>query len=617
MTIEQKINNNSIQNSSILNNVINLIQNILEENRKNKNKISDINDSMNKQNNLSEDYKENNISLDKNNNNFYSNVHIKAITNIKELISNNNNTIKDYHHKNNKSLTVQNYNILENNNNESKYNSFLRNSAQKRKNSKIKKLKDNSKTLNKVTNQNKSYYSLKRTKYDITNFLTNRKLQNENNLKKIINESNNEDKKRSTSKKDGNSTRMSLKSYIKKVKNMYILKKLSNNKKLEIKNNNSKININNLSFGEDDIKPNNKTKEEINNLNYLNNINKINLKEQEGKEDINSNNSRISNNFKENKSNYDSLNKDINIKANDANNISPKKRKKSINSKSIKRRSLRIKKNYNFSYINTSNKNKNQSMDKKRNRRISVRNVDNLSKRERSYYILSKSPMLRLTERFLFGRATPNLRNVQSIESILNRNELILKDKVKELEEKLVECDKKIKLPFTASKTAEIAFNFILKKDEDEFRNYILLTQNEEEKKEYYTYIKIIYLLFEESYENIELKYLNDKLYELIGKKGFKSIKDYLYYIFITKKEKVNIPYKIDKINNLLAQSPELINKQFNGKLCRFVLFTSFLVNEIIQYGNDIINAIELEIKTKEFIEVVNKKLELYQKFSK
>ena len=226
MTIEQKINNNSIQNSSILNNVINLIQNILDENRKNKNKISDINDSMNKQNNLSEDYKENNISLDKNNNNFYSNVHIKAITNIKELISNNNNTIKDYHHKNNKSLTVQNYNILENNNNESKYNSFLRNSAQKRKNSKIKKLKDNSKTLNKVTNQNKSYYSLKRTKYDITNFLTNRKLQNENNLKKIINESNNEDKKRSTSKKDGNSTRMSLKSYIKKVKNMYILKKL-------------------------------------------------------------------------------------------------------------------------------------------------------------------------------------------------------------------------------------------------------------------------------------------------------------------------------------------------------------------------------------------------------
>ena len=571
---------------------------------------------MNKQNNFSDDYKENNISLNKNNNNnnnnYYSNVHIKAITNIKELISNNNNTIKGFHHKNNKSLTLQN-NTLEEINNKKKYNSFLRSSKHKKKKSKVDKMQDYSKSLNKVDNQNKSNFILKKNKYNIKNISTDKKIQNENNLKDLIKETNNDNKIRSNSKKEGSSKRMSLKSYIKKVKNMYILKKKSNEKKFEIKNENYKFNLNNLSFGEEEIKTKNNPKED-NNSNSLNNINKININEQESKEDITMNNSKINNISIENKNNNDSLNKDLNIKNYDINNVTPRNRQKSVHNKSARKRSLHIKKNYNFS-IN--NKSKNLSSEKKRYRRISVKNVDNLTKREKSYYILSKSPMLRLTERFFFGRATPNLRIVQPISSILNRNELILKDKVKELEEKLIECNKKIKTPFTASKTAEIAFNFILKKDEDDFRAYILYTDNEEEKKEYYTYIKIIYLLFEESFENIELKDLFDKLIELVEKKGFQMIKDYLYNIFIKKEKKVNIPYKIDEINNLLSQSPELINRQYEAKLYRFVLFTSFLVNEIIHYGNDIKNAIELEIKTKEFLDVVNKKLELYQKSHK
>lgn len=51
---------------------------------------------------------------------------------------------------------------------------------------------------------------------------------------------------------------MSLKSYIKKVRNLYILKKLSNNKKLEMKNANRTISANNISMGDDDLKENNK-----------------------------------------------------------------------------------------------------------------------------------------------------------------------------------------------------------------------------------------------------------------------------------------------------------------------------------------------------------------------
>ena len=69
----------------------------------------------------------------------------------------------------------------------------------------------------------------------------------------------------------------------------------------------------------------------------------------------------------------------------------------------------------------------------------------------------------------------------------------------------------------------------------------------------------------------------------------------------------------MDKINGLLAQSPELVQKQFDVKFCRFVLFTSFLINEIIHYGNDVKNAIELKVKTREYLDIVLKKLELYK----
>ena len=238
--------------------------------------------------------------------------------------------------------------------------------------------------------------------------------------------------------------------------------------------------------------------------------------------------------------------------------------------------------------------------------------MEKLSALEKSYYILSKSPVLRLNERILFSRSTNNLRNIQSIPDILKHNEKLLKEKIKELEERISECDKRISTVFNPSKTAEINFNFILSKDEEEFKNFVFFAENEKEKEEYFCYLKLVYLLSNESYDNIELKNLSEKLYMAITKKGFKTVKEYLYYIYFKKKENNNIVYNIDKINNLLEEAK--VGEKYNIKFCRFALFTSFLVKEIIKYGNDVKNMVELKIKTKEFNDVINKKLELFKK---
>ena len=237
--------------------------------------------------------------------------------------------------------------------------------------------------------------------------------------------------------------------------------------------------------------------------------------------------------------------------------------------------------------------------------------MEKLSNLEKSYYILSKSPVLRLKERLFFARSTQNLRNIQSVPDILKKNETFLKEKIKELEGEISECDKRINTAFNPSKTAEINFNFILSKDEDEFKNFVWFAENENEKNEYYGYLKLFYLLFNESYENIELKNLSEKLYVALSNRGYKTIKEYLYDIYFKKKDNNNIVYNIDKINNLLNE--EEIDEKINGKFCRFALFTSFLVKEIIKYGNDVKNMVELKIKTKEFIDVINNKLELYK----
>ena len=160
-------------------------------------------------------------------------------------------------------------------------------------------------------------------------------------------------------------------------------------------------------------------------------------------------------------------------------------------------------------------------------------------------------------------------------------------------------------------KIAEINFNFILSKDEEELKHFILFSDNEADKKEYYIYIKLIYILFDVDYEKIELNKLNENIYAFLNRKGFKNIKDYLYHLYFKNKNNINIISKINKINNVFGDNIYL-STQNQFKFCRFALFTSFLINEIISYGNNIKNIIDLKIKTKEFIDVFKQKLNLY-----
>ena len=252
--------------------------------------------------------------------------------------------------------------------------------------------------------------------------------------------------------------------------------------------------------------------------------------------------------------------------------------------------------------------NKKQEINKNLNKEELIKK---LSKREKSYYLLSNSPILRLNERLFFARSTINMRNIQNVADILSKNEIFLNDKIKELNDKIQICDKRINTSFNPSKTAEINFNFILSKDEDEFKNFSLFAENEKEKNEYFIFLKIIYLLFNEKFENIELKNLSGKLYSLISKKGFKTIKEYLYSLFFKKKDTSNAIFNITKINYLIEELKP--DKHFNIKFCRFALFISFLFKEIIAYGNDIKGMLELKVRTKELIDVINNKLKLYK----
>ena len=318
---------------------------------------------------------------------------------------------------------------------------------------------------------------------------------------------------------------------------------------------------------------------------------------------INGNNTRNLNELSTMRKSFQKLNININ---NSNNQVTVKRNNsKKSNDKSLSHCSTKVNLTTNNKPNTNNNKENNKSITKDPK-------MEKLSALEKSYYILSKSPVLRLNERILFARSTSNLRSIQSIPDILKHNEKLLKEKIKELEGKMSECDKRISTVFNPSKTAEINFNFILSKDEEEFKNFVWFAENEKEKSEYFCFLKLIYLLINESYENIELKNLSEKLYMAITKKGFKTVKEYLYYIYFKKKENNTIVYNIDKINNLLEGTE--VNEKYNIKFCRFALFTSFLVKEIIKYGNDVKNMVELKIKTKEFIDVINKKLELFKK---
>ena len=243
------------------------------------------------------------------------------------------------------------------------------------------------------------------------------------------------------------------------------------------------------------------------------------------------------------------------------------------------------------------------------------KNNKKITLKEESFYILATSPVLRLNEQLIFSRATKNIRNVLPINNILKNHNIFLNAKANELMKEIALCEKRIKMPFTASKIADITLNFITSLDEQEFRDFDILETNKEAIKIYYIYIKLLYVLLNISYDkDLEGKKLKNYLFEKIKKKGFKHLRDYLYYIYIAKKEDMNIMTKIDIINNeIVKKFPDILSFQENLKICRFTAFTIYLIKEIINYANNIKDTFELKFRAQNLLDIVMGKIDKIQ----
>ena len=192
---------------------------------------------------------------------------------------------------------------------------------------------------------------------------------------------------------------------------------------------------------------------------------------------------------------------------------------------------------------------------------------------------------------------------------ILKNHEKILKNKISELNEEIDLCTNKLNKPFIASKIADVTLNFITSLDEHEFKDFDLLTNNKSEINLYYNFIKILYLILDEPFDkNNDNKKIKNELFLKVHKKGFHSLKDYLYFIYISNKQKVNVLKNIEFINEIIKNEPDIIKKNYYFRTCRFMAFSIFLVREIINYVYSIKDTIELKIKTTQFKDIVIEK---------
>ena len=237
---------------------------------------------------------------------------------------------------------------------------------------------------------------------------------------------------------------------------------------------------------------------------------------------------------------------------------------------------------------------------------IKFSNQKKLSPKENAILILSKSPILRLCEQIIFSRCSKLTKEKITIDGILNNHLNILENKILELKKEIFLCTERIKKPFTASKIADISLNFITAADEEEFKDYDNSNILKIEKDYYYNFIKILYLLFNEKFNNkIDKSKLKKNLFSIILTKGF-TIKDYLYFCYISnKKEKPNFVVKIDEINEIIKKTPNLLNINETWKKCRFISFSIYLIKEIVDYANNIKDNVELKLKAEHFLEIV------------
>ena len=269
----------------------------------------------------------------------------------------------------------------------------------------------------------------------------------------------------------------------------------------------------------------------------------------------------------------------------------------------------------NYNKNTTPQKNSNSNSSQKPSNKSLLANDQGFSKlnvKEKSFYLLAHSPVLRLSERIIFSKCSKNLKSIISIPELLKNNAEFLNEKVKELVKKLSICDENIANKFKASKISEITLNFLVSSEEEEFKKFVIFNEDENSQKNYYLYLKVLFLLFNENYDGINDKMLKNVLYDRIKAKGFQSIKDYLYQMYIKNTIDSHILENIDAINEILEENPKILNFNYFLRCTRFISFTTYVINEIIAYANDMKNNILLKIETQKYLGSVQNKLNYY-----
>ena len=365
-------------------------------------------------------------------------------------------------------------------------------------------------------------------------------------------------------------------------------------------NNRTKLNKKNNSLRQSKIKAEQK---EITNTNHQNLSLFSNKKSKNNSVDKNLNNNQININQKKYALNLN----------NEFKNIDNLNNKKTNNIISMTPRYIRQSNNYNNS-DNPSEKEINQNLKKiNKNGNAQIPEIKNLSQKEKSYLILSYSKCLRLCERMIFARSTSKLRQSISKKDILDTNRIYLNEKLKELENKIENCNDKLKNKFNASKTAEMILNFITSNIENEFKLNLFQNLYDENDKIYcYNYVKLLYILLDEDYAQIENENLIKQLYQKISNKGYTNIKDYLYFIYIKHLKENKTIENIDKINDILTTVPDLLSFKNSVKYDRFFSYTIYLLKEIVDFSNGVIDTIKLKRDCINFIDIINNKINLY-----
>ena len=252
------------------------------------------------------------------------------------------------------------------------------------------------------------------------------------------------------------------------------------------------------------------------------------------------------------------------------------------------------------------------------NNNIKIPEIKNLTQKEKACLILAFSKCLRLTERALFSFSSPKFKEAITKKIILNTNKIYLKEKLEELEEKINRCDNKLENKFNASKTAEITLNFVTLNIETDFKlNLTEGLDDETEKKYCDNYVKLLYLVLGESYDKIENNMLIKNLYNKIGEKKYQNIKDYLFYLYIQNKDENKSLENVDKINQIIKTTPDVLSFKVTAKLDKFILYTSVIVNEIINFANERLDTMKLKKDCKKIIDIINLKLNLFKRKTK